>query len=82
MKKITKKKNWVNIKGTVFPIYLFFFQIGGFLVILDSLELTQRKSEFFFKKYKTYTLFYYQVYLNRIKIEKTMLFYFFYRIRL
>ena len=29
----------------------------------------------FFKKYKIFTLFWYQVYPNRIKIEKTVLFY-------
>ena len=32
----------------------------------------------FFIKYKTYRLFWYLVYENRIKIEKTVLFYFLY----
>ena len=31
----------------------------------------------FFKKYKIYSLFWYQIYPNRIIIEKTILFYFF-----
>ena len=69
---------WVNIKGTVYHIYLFFFQIVFFFGHFGPLRIDPNFFVIFLKIYKTYTLFWYQVYPNRIKIEKTMLFYFYF----
>ena len=81
MKKIIKKKFGSKLRG---PSVLFncfsskLLQIKGFLVIFDPLEWTKKNFCHFFFKYKAYTLFWYLVYENRIKIEKTVLFYFLY----
>ena len=57
---------------------MFLFQYRAFLVILYQLKLTQIFLIIFFKKYKIYRLFWYQIYQNRIKTKETMLFLFFY----